>query len=915
MPNYQSIPTHSRETLLSIFTMDTESPDSQALPQGTLLHEFVVERVLGSGGFGITYLARDTSLGRQVVIKENLPSQFAWRETTTGTVRPRHSTGGDLADYEWSMNNFLREAETLASLDHPCICRVLRKFEMNGTAYFVMPFVEGVTLDKLIADWKTTNRLFTEEELSGLLENMLGALGYIHDRGIYHRDIKPGNILITNEGIPVLIDFGSARQRLSERSMTVIESAGYTPFEQLQSKGNVGPWSDLYALAATLVKTITSETPPKAADRVMDDPWPGLVTNSGVSAHYSTRFLRSIEKALAPLPKDRWQNAGEWKVALATDPLAVPPPIPVAPPVLRPPESQSPTPDEGLSLEFADSEQAIELPEERIPKKPKLSKSTRQSLIATVCCLLALGLIFLIIKNSGKSTSTAQTVTPNAETNTLTAAEVHPSEWRKMAEAGDPLAQALLGRALYRGGMKSKGIEKNEQEGGKWIQASADAGHPLGLFFRGLLRPPSEKEIADKEFAKAKELGLLRNAEKGGPIWWTAAGLYLEETSKDPEKLKEAVKWYRLAAEAGYPVGMNNLGLCYADGIGVIKNDEQTAKWFRAAAESGDDQGMSNLGLCYEHGIGVTKDEREAVKWYRGGADAGDTLGMFNLGVCYANGTGVTKDEREAVKWYRAAADAGETNGMVNLGFSYANGTGVTKDEGVAVKWYRAAADAGNAQGMFNLGLNYDNGIGVTKDEREAVKWYRSAAEAGDAQSMVYLGINYANGIGVTKDEREAVKWYRAAADAGDTLGMFNLGVCYAKGTGVTKDEREAVKWFRAVAEGGDAKGMFNLGICYANGTGVTKDEREAVKWYRKAAGQGHAGALVNLGVCYSNGDGVPKDLVSAYMWTYLAAPSGEELAKKNLELFATSMSGDEVAEAVRMAEEWKAKHQDSFAK
>ena len=102
---------------------------------------------------------------------------------------------------------------------------------------------------------------------------MLDALAYLHDRGIYHRDIKPANILITMEGIPTLIDFGSARQRLSERSMTVIESAGYTPFEQLQSKGNVGPWSDLYALAATIVKAITGDAPPKANDRAFDDPF------------------------------------------------------------------------------------------------------------------------------------------------------------------------------------------------------------------------------------------------------------------------------------------------------------------------------------------------------------------------------------------------------------------------------------------------------------------------------------------------------------------------------------------------------------------------------------------------------------------------------------------------------------------
>lgn len=316
--------------------METPLTDSQALLPGAHLEEFLIEKVLGAGGFGITYLARDTSLGRQVVIKENLPTQFAWRETATGTVRPRHSTSADAQDYEWSMQNFLREAETLASMDYPGIVRVLRKFETNGTAYFVMPYVEGVPFDALIEERKTKDKPFTQEELQGLITRMLDALGYIHDRGIYHRDIKPANLLITNEGIPVLIDFGSARQRLSERSMTVIESAGYTPFEQLQSRGNVGPWTDLYSLGATLAKAITFETPPKAADRMMGDPWKGLAA-SPQEASFSAWFLEAIDSSMAVDPSHRWQDAGEWKDFLlnggthtqAEVPKSTPPPIPI----------------------------------------------------------------------------------------------------------------------------------------------------------------------------------------------------------------------------------------------------------------------------------------------------------------------------------------------------------------------------------------------------------------------------------------------------------------------------------------------------------------------------------------------------------------------------------------------------------
>jgi formylglycine-generating enzyme required for sulfatase activity len=157
---------------------------------------------------------------------------------------------------------------------------------------------------------------FSEEELRGLLERTLSALAYLHERGIYHRDIKPGNILITNDGLPVLIDFGSARQRFSERSMTVVESAGYTPFEQLQSRGNVGPWSDLYALAATMVKVMLGEAPPKANDRGFGDPWQPLTGRVDLVGRYSEIFLRCLDRALRLPIEERWQTAGDWNSAL-----------------------------------------------------------------------------------------------------------------------------------------------------------------------------------------------------------------------------------------------------------------------------------------------------------------------------------------------------------------------------------------------------------------------------------------------------------------------------------------------------------------------------------------------------------------------------------------------------------------------
>jgi len=452
--------------------MEPTPVSTQALSTGTRIEEFIIVRVLGSGGFGITYLAQDTGLNRQVVIKENLPAQFAWRDPTSGTVRPHQTTGGAGDDFEWSMKNFLREAETLASLDHTGIVRVLRKFETNGTAYFVMPFVEGVAFDTLIEERKKEGGRFTEDEMRGLLDHMLQALGYLHDRGIYHRDIKPGNILISNDGVPALIDFGSARQRLSERSMTVVESAGYTPFEQLQSRGNVGPWSDLYALAGTLVKTITFETPPKANDRAFDDPWVPLAKRAKLCAIYSAEFLASIDRAMAVRIENRWNDAGEWLGALRGNATAAVTPVNAgqkrAPLQSGTARQQSPQPSDGA-------------PTSNRPGK----KTNRTQWVIAGCAVLVVGAWAMISAGGNPQARTA--LQQDAEQRTARAESEQPAlvEQVKAKEAAVKQAavqqraaqakakgEAEVASALAR--LKEEALQRERDKATKVIKATRD---------------------------------------------------------------------------------------------------------------------------------------------------------------------------------------------------------------------------------------------------------------------------------------------------------------------------------------------------------------------------------------------------------------------------------------------------------
>jgi hypothetical protein len=242
--------------------------------------------------------------------------------------------------------------------------RILRRFEANNTAYFVMPYLPGRSLKQVIEEQVTKGEAFTELKLKDLLNPMLDALQTLHAAGVYHRDIKAANIMLVKGHRPILIDFGAARQVISEKSHTIVESAGFTPFEQLQSHGNVGPWSDIYALSATFYTAIHGEAPPRASDRIRRDPILKLADQ--YSDVYSRPFLAALDWALAVDETERPQSVEAWREALngrssdATTrvirPPALPPkrePAPVQreapkPPALTPP----PKPAEPFSIKF-----------------------------------------------------------------------------------------------------------------------------------------------------------------------------------------------------------------------------------------------------------------------------------------------------------------------------------------------------------------------------------------------------------------------------------------------------------------------------------------------------------------------------------------------------------------------------------
>lgn len=323
-----------------------------ALPLQSMLLEYRLEAVLGAGGFGMTYLGRDTHLEKHVAIKEYLPTDLVVR-ALDGSIMP--ITGELKGEFEWGLERFIQEARTLAKFSHPHIVRVNRFFQANGTGYMVMDYEQGESLYQMLKRGVQPD----EARLKGILMPLLDGLQAVHAAGFLHRDIKPSNIFVRESGGPVLIDFGAARHAMggATRSLTSVLTPGYAPLEQYSSDGHQGPWSDIYALAGVVYRVLVKENPPDAVSRMKADTLPGKL--AAARGRVSEPFLRAVEWALTLDEKQRPQSAQEWmralegqvatpsttRIALQSAPTLVSaPPLPKTPsaPAASPPERQTP---------------------------------------------------------------------------------------------------------------------------------------------------------------------------------------------------------------------------------------------------------------------------------------------------------------------------------------------------------------------------------------------------------------------------------------------------------------------------------------------------------------------------------------------------------------------------------------------
>ncbi|HVO65781.1 MAG TPA: serine/threonine-protein kinase [Syntrophales bacterium] len=291
-----------------------------SLPADYVLNNrYTIGKVIGVGGFGIVYIAWDNNLDIKVAVKEFLPKEYAARSSDHVSIIP--CTGSTHEDLSLSVEKFLEEAKALAHFqDHPGIVTVHESFRANNTAYMVMQYLDGMTLKEYLKGKPGEKIAFTKAV--EVMTPIMDALRGVHNAGFVHRDISPDNIFLTYQKQVKLLDFGSARYAIGKhsKSMTTVLKNGYAPPEQYSAKGRQGPWSDVYAVCATIYRCVTGFDPPDAMDRIQVDTIKSPI-QLGIDIPLSGE--RALMRGLALNASDRFENIQQLQQALTEIPVII----------------------------------------------------------------------------------------------------------------------------------------------------------------------------------------------------------------------------------------------------------------------------------------------------------------------------------------------------------------------------------------------------------------------------------------------------------------------------------------------------------------------------------------------------------------------------------------------------------------
>jgi TPR repeat protein len=755
-----------------------------------------IVRVVGSGGFGMTYEAEDLSLRTTVAIKEYYPVEFGDRDSSMSV---RAKSERHKQTFDWGRSNFLQEARTLARFEHRAIVRVLRVFEAHATAYMVMRFEQGKNFEAWLKD---LGRRPTQEELDRIAAPLLDALELMHSQSFLHRDIAPDNVIIRPDGTPVLLDFGTARRKVAEmsRALTGIVKAGYSPQEQYAADGRLqGPWSDIYALGGMLYRAVAGKPPEESTLRAIDDHM--VPATKAASGGFRPGFLAAIDACLKVRLAERPQSIAELRpVLLGSDP----------------PPRRTARQATAARTAVVDAAQSVPVP------STSGQIGQRWPIVAAIVAVLlgAVGGITYSRWHGGAEDYTRTDERQADERATTEDQARQEAEAKRHADA----QKSKEKQAQDEKSQRSAQAERDFQEGERYLHG------------RGVVM----------DYAKARD-AYERAAAAGHSGGMVGLG-WLHQTGRSvPRDYAKAREWYEKAAAAGNRTGMANLAWLYREGHGVTRDYNKAREWYERAATLGNPVGMLNMGWLHQNGWGVPRDYDKARSWYERAANAGNVAAMANLGWLYRDGLGVPRDYEKARGWYEKAAAAGYSVGMLNVGWFHQNGWGVPRDFVKAREWYEKAAAAGNTSAMTELGWIHRNGFGVQKDYAKAREWFEKAVAAGYGGGMHGLGVLYEQGEGVAKDYAKAREWYEKAAEAGNSFGMNSVGALYHNGWGVPTDYAKAREWYEKAVAVNNRFALRNLAILLDQGKGGAADYPRAAKLLLEAGRLNNGNAIEEL--------------------------------------------------------------------
>ncbi len=638
------------------FDASKYTPDAYyVLPLNTILHgRYLVGRYLGAGGFGVTYIGYDLTLQMPVAIKEFFMRGTMYRDSNvTSTVTTSLSSSDEKHIVESNYRKFREEALTLARLNQlEGIVHVYDCFEENQTMYIIMDYLEGPTLKSYV---KNHGKKMTWNETLTLLTPVIRSLGQLHKQNILHRDISPDNMMFGKDGRLCLIDFGGAKEeyveKADQRSSVALMKPGYSPVEQMTVTGKQGPWTDEYALAATMYYCLCGKAPSDALARMTGEEYtPIRKLNPSVSPTQEA----VLAKALAINAADRYPN-----MEVFLDALLEASGVKTSAPRMTPPPAPS--------------------------QKPSIALFAIPVVVVAVVAAVAVGII------------TSHKSKPESEVAVVTEAPNSPeiSDDADNVDTDDTSSDAYVDRGYnYANGI---GVEQDYEKALKYYRKAADMGNMIAQYDLGIMY--DDGTGVEQDYEQALEWYQL-SADQGFADAQTNIGFMYETGHGVDQDYEKAAEFYKKAADQGSAVAQTNLGTFYRDGLGVDQNYSDAAKLFGLAADQEYDRAQYLLGMLCEYGNGVDQDYVKAAEYFKMAADQGNADAQTELGYFYDQGFGVTQDYETAYGYFKQAADQGNKIAQYDLGYYYENGYYVNADLDKAISYYQMSADQGykNAQ-------------------------------------------------------------------------------------------------------------------------------------------------------------------------------------------------------------------------